>query len=773
MLSPALAVKKHLNLAGTAKGVLDPPGQFRGARQPATEPGAAPAGSDPVATGGILENYGRLPLSFEPNVGQVGGQAGEKADAQVKFLARGSGYTLFLTGSEALMVLKGRRLSGAARPARRILAPRPAATGIVRMKVLGGDLMAQVTGTDELPGKSNYFIGNDRSKWRTNVANCAKVRYSSVYPGVDLVYYGHQGQLEYDFVVAPGADPKAIRLAVDGRNPDSPPQARGSLQLATNGDLLLRIAGGEVRLHKPVAYQPASVPNAGAGRLDVECRYQLTGRNHVTFDVGSYDKARPLIIDPTLAYSSYLGGTGKDEGTAVAVDTLGHAYITGETASVNFPTTPGAFQTRYAKNTDVFVTKLNANGSGLVYSTYLGGSNSDYGESIALDPSGNAYLAGQTLSTDFPTTPGSFQTQCGGGCGASAADAFVTKLNAAGSALVYSTYLGGSRSDQGNGIVLDSSGSAYVVGWTNSTDFPTTAGAAQAPYGGGDEDAFVAKLNPRGSALVYSTYLGGSGEEFGYAIAVNSAGNAHVTGYTDSADFPASSAAFQRTLKAPQAAFVTKLSTDGSTFVYSTYLGGAGTGTNPCSACGASIAVDLAGNAYVSGLTWETNFPTTPGAFQTSYAGGFHDAFLTKLNFKGSGLIYSTYIGGSSDDGAVAIKVDASGTLYVRGNTFSHDFPVTPGAFQPTIGGQSDAFFLELGPTGSALLYSTYLGGSGSEFGKATSSLALQGSVNPSVYLTGYTNSTNFPVTAGAFQLTFGGVYDAFVAKFVPASGGH
>ena len=245
--------------------------------------------------------------------------------------------------------------------------------------------------------------------------------------------------------------------------------------------------------------------------------------------------------------------------------------------------------------------------------------------------------------------------------------------------------------------------------------------------------------------------------------------NAYVTGYTTSTDFPTVPGAFQTTLKAPYAAFVTKLNASGSAFAYSTYLGGSGTGTNACSACGASITVDKAGNAYVSGLTWELDFPTTPGAFQTSYAGGYHDAFLTKLNAQGSGLLYSTYVGGSSDDGAVAIKVDAVGTLYVRGNTFSHNFPVTPDAFQPTFGGgKSDAFFLELSRTGSALVYSTYLGGSGSEYGKATSSLALQGSVNPSVYLTGYTGSTNFPVTPGSFQTTFGGVYDAFVAKFVP-----
>ncbi|HEY6274643.1 MAG TPA: SBBP repeat-containing protein [Terriglobales bacterium] len=630
------------------------------------------------------------------------------------------------------------------------------------MKLIGSNPHANMEGVDQLPGKTNYFIGHDPQKWRTNVPNYGKVRYAGVYPGVDLIYYGNQGQLEYDFVVAPGADPSEIELDVGAAQ-------AASLRLDANGDLALGIQGGEVGFHKPVAYQPAPTPGSGirTERAPVKCHYRLTRRNRVMFEVASYDRTRPLIIDPTLKYSTYLGGTANDEGTAVAVDTLGRAYITGQTSSVNFPTTAGAFQTRYGKDTDAFVTKLNSAGSGLVYSTYLGGSSSDFGESIAVNASGDAYVTGQTDSTDFPVTPGAFQTKCAGACGTKSPDTFVTELNSAGSALVYSTYLGGTSSDQGNGIALDSSGNAYVVGWTDSTDFPTTAGAAQVAYGGGDEDAFVTKLNPQGSALVYSTYLGGSGDEFGYAIALSSSGNAHVTGYTNSTDFPTTSGAFQTSLKAPEAAFVTNLNASGSAFLYSTYLGGSGTGANPCSACGASITVDTMGNAYVSGLTWELDFPTTPGAFQTSYAGGFHDAFLTKLNPEGSALVYSTYVGGSSDDGAVAIKVDAGGTLYVRGNTFSHNFPVTPDAFQPAIGGESDAFFLELSPTGSALVYSTYLGGLGSEFGKATSSLALQGSVNPSVYLTGYTNSTNFPTTAGAFQTTFGGVYDAFVAKFV------
>lgn len=474
------------------------------------------------------------------------------------------------------------------------------------------------------------------------------------------------------------------------------------------------------------------------------------------------------MIDPTLGYSTYLGGSGQDEATAIAVDSLGDAYVTGQTLSVNFPTTAGALQPNNQGLANVFITELNPGGSALVYSTYLGGISSDAGESIALDAAGDAYVTGQTSSADFPVTPGAFQSTCAGTCSTANPDAFVTELNAAGSALIYSTYLGGTGFDQGNGITLDPSGDAFVVGWTGSKNFPTIPGSAKTNYGGGRYDAFVVELNPSGSALLYSTYLGGNALDVGYAIALDSSGNAYVTGSTMSTNFPTVAGAFQTALNAPEAAFVTKLNAGGSAFAYSTYLGGSGKGTNPCAACGASIAVDSGGNAYVSGLTWEVNFPTTAGAFQTTYAGGFHDAFLTKLNPTGSGLIYSTYVGGVSDDGAVAIKVDSTGKLYVRGNTFSKNFPVTPGAFQPKFGQKSDAFFLELDPTGSTLLYSTYLGGSGTEFGGATSSLALDSSASPSVYLTGYTNSTNFPTTAGAFQTTFAGVYDAFIAKFAP-----
>jgi hypothetical protein len=483
----------------------------------------------------------------------------------------------------------------------------------------------------------------------------------------------------------------------------------------------------------------------------------LKGRRQVGFAVATYDTSLPLVIDPVLCYSTYLGGNSADEGRSIAVDSSGSAYVTGYTFSTDFPTTTGTFQTTtFGGSTDAFVTKLNPTGSALVYSTYLGGGYYDFGHGIAVDASGNAYVTGDTSSTDFPTTAGAFQTTLGG-----IRNGFVTKLNPSGSAQVYSTYLGGSYSDAGLGIAADRSGNACVTGLTFSTDFPTTAGAFQPTFGGGGSiDAFVTKLNPTGSAQVYSTYLGGSGGDEGLGIAVDASNNAYVTGFTQSTNFPTTSGAFQPTFGGYNDAFVTKLNATGSApLVYSTYLGGSDFER------GFGIAVDTLGNAYVTGVAG-TNFPTTSGAFQTTFGGIIVDAFATKINPTGSApLVYSTYLGGSQFDQANGIAVDASDNAYVTGVTTSTDFPTTSGAFQTTFGGYSDAFVTKLNPTGSApLVYSTYLGGDADDSGNGIA-------VDPSgsAYITGTTSSIDFPTTTGAFQavLMAGvGCCDAFVTKF-------
>jgi hypothetical protein len=545
----------------------------------------------------VIQNYGKLPLSFEANRGQ--------ADSRVKFLARGSGYSLFLTGTETVLSFAG---ADAFRPGSRAefrqrsvkepqqgsraAAARATPSTVLRMKLFGANPAARVRGLEELPGKSNYFIGNDPAKWRRNVPHYAKVKYERVYPGINLVHYGNQQQLEYDFDVAPGASPGAIRLCFEG--------AEG-MEIDAQGDLVLRTAAGEVREHKPVVYQEI----AGA-RREVGGKFVRRGENEVGFAVAPYDTSTPLVIDPTLSYSTYLGGNDSDEGWGIAVDTGGNAYVTGWTDSANFPTTPGSFQTAIGavgRRSNAFVTKLNPAGNTLVFSTYLGGG-ADGGRGIAVDANGNAYVTGSRASTNFPVSPGAFQDGLRGSL-----NAFVTKLNPAGNALVYSTYLGGSTQEVGFAIAVDASRNAYLTGDTFSSDFPTTPGSFQAASGdraGHIWDAFVTKLNPAGNALVYSTYLGGTFADGGRGIAVDADGNAYVTGYTDSRDFPTSLGSFQTTCgQGVNDAFVTKLNPAGNALVYSTYLGG---GVDDL---GHAVAVDADRNAYVTGDTFSTDFPIT------------------------------------------------------------------------------------------------------------------------------------------------------------------
>jgi hypothetical protein len=689
--------------------------------------------SDRNTSARLLENYGKLPLSFEANQGQT--------DEEVKFLTRGHGYAMFMTSGGAVMELrapskenKPPEAVGEISPGKRRRSMESEPFAVLRMKLVGANRRARVEGTEESPGKSNYFIGNDPSQWRVDVPNYTRVRYESVYPGVDLVYYGNHGQLESDFIVGAGEDARAIRLRIEGAR---------RMRINRDGDLEIKIHGGQVVLGKPVVYQQIQ----GEERHLVAGRYTVLGKHEVGFEVASYEKSEPLIIDPVLRYSTYLGGSGNDYVYGIAVDAAGNAYVTGQTDSANFPTTNPLAGTN-AGNNDAFVTKLNAAGDALVYSTYLGGSGVDSGNRIAVDVEGNAYLTGNTTSTNFPTM-NPLQASLGG-----TSNAFVTKLNAVGNALVYSTYLGGSGRDGGYGIAVDVEGNAYVTGYTTSTNFPTV-NPFQASLGG-TEDAFVTKLNTAGNAVVYSTYLGGSDGDAGDGIAVDVEGNAYVTGFTYSTDFPTKNP-FQASLGGAQDAFVTKLDGVGNAAFYSTYLGGSGYDY------GYGIAVDAAGNAYVTGYTTSTNFPTV-NPFQASLD-GTEDAFVTKLNTAGNAVVYSTYLGGSGGDGGYGIAVDAAGNAYVTGYTYSTDFP-TKNPFQATLGGGSDAFVVKFNTSGNAVVYSTYLGGSGGDGGYG---IAVDAG---NAYVTGPTYSANFP-TMNPFQAASGGSSDAFVAKiFFPAAAG-
>jgi hypothetical protein len=764
----------------------------------ATAVHAAPqnAQNSSVQTARLAQSYGNLPLSFEANQGQI--------DSQVKFMSKGSGYGIYLTSDKAVIALNKEKCGGQQAPAAKLAESARGHAGCVQDKALvsmelagNAKATANPAGEGLLPGTANYFVGSDQSAWRTGVPTYARVRYGEVYPGVDLVYYGNQRQLEYDFAVAPNADPTAIRLQFSGVT---------KVKIDGDGNLILSAQSGDIAFRKPVIYQERN------GHRDlVAGRFTLGKRHTVGFALNEYDHSKPLIIDPVLAYATYLGGSGSDGdmATAIAVDSSGDAYITGQTDSSNFPLTSASYQQADEATSstayNAFVTKLNAAGTELIYSTYLGGSGNTGATGIAVDSSGDAYVTGHTFAGNFPTTSGAFQTTSA----ASSTDyvAFVSKLNPAGTSLVYSTFLGGSGNGSGtgdtaNGIAVDSSNNAYVAGLTYSANFPVTSGAFQTTNqaaANAISGGFVTKLNAAGTALDYSTFLSGSGSghdgigDVAYAIAVDTSGDAYVTGSTGSSNFPTKTGAYLTTnpaaAKTQTAAFVAKLNPAGTALLYSTFLGGSE------NASGSAIAVNASGDAYVAGYAMFTDFPVTTGAFQTTNnasAESTTNAFVAELNATGTGLVYSTWLGGSgaainadvhSGDSADAIAVDASGDAYVTGTAFSTNFPVSSGAVQPNNeaagANASNAFVTELNPTGAALVYSSYLGGSGYPYGNRgyyhgddAMGLALDSSNN--VYVAGAAYSINFPVTNTAFQTSNSAAgtsgSNAFVAKVSMAS---
>ena len=901
---------------------------------------ASPRKTDnPSASSQARDAFGRLPLSFEANEGQT--------DPQVLFLTRGHDYSLFLTAGGAVFSFNGES------------AP-------LQMRLHGAAATPRVSGLDKLPGKVNYLIGNKSEQWRTNISTYARVRYEEIYDGVGLVYYGNQRQLEYDFEVAPHASFKQIRLAFDGG---------GKLKLNRSGDLVWQAGARKLTLLRPRAYQ-----EIGGTRHAIAVRYRLTSDGQVGFQIGKYDCTQPLVIDPVLSYSTYLGGSGSDQAQSIALDAAGNAYITGQTSSPNFPTTPAL----PASGTDAFVTKLNAAGTALVYSTIVGGGGIDIGTSIACDGSGNAHVVGQTSSSDFPLFTALHPTFGG------VADAFVVELNPSGSAPVFSTYLGGKANDFATSIALDSSGNAYVSGATSSFDFPTTnplqahragnsifkttnaagswtasdsgllagrisdlvfdpsnssiiyaatdggiykttdgganwtalsgqpaspptklaidpsnaniiytagdGGFSKSTDGGNTFTAINNGLNPvfaRGIVIdpvtpttvygigvtnlivkstdggatwvenfintsfdvnallidpntpttIYAATSGGmfkstnaagtwaasnTGFPFSFirvnALAIDKTNNllyaatnnglfksanaaaswANINGnlppFTSSLVVPDptnSSIIYQVTsgfvfkttdagstwtisntgiptatasalllnptqpatlyLAAPAGsdAFVTKLSAGGTSQIYSTFLGGNLLDT------GNGIAVDASGNAYVVGLASSSDFPTV-NAIQPARDANSSDAFVAKLNASGSGLIYSTFLGGNSNDSARAVAVDGSGNAYITGTTLSSNFP-TANAFQSANPNFSNEVFVtKINPAGSSLVFSTYLGGRGGDDG-----FDIAVDATGSAYVTGSTNSFDFPM-AGAFQPTLSGPSDAFVTKFAP-----
>ncbi|HSQ64282.1 MAG TPA: SBBP repeat-containing protein [Polyangiaceae bacterium] len=668
-------------------------------------------------------HWAELPLRFEANAGQW--------DQRVHFVAHRNGATLFLTDEGMTVGLRSgtSRKPGQTREREsRLHEEAETKTAFVTMKMVGAGPSAPV-GEEELVTKSNFFLGRDPSTWRTNVANFERVRSTRWLPGVDVVWHGGPRGFEYDLVVGAGTDATAIAIDIEGAS---------GLHVANDGSLEIATSAGSL-IETP--------PRVMQGGRELRTRYRVIDASRVAFDIDGYDSTRALLVDPTLVYSTYLGGssTEGDNYNCIAVDGSGNAYVTGYSPSPDFPT-KNAYQSSDAGTTDGFVAKLSANGSALVYSTYLGGSGADFPYAIAIDSAGSAYVTGYTQSVDFPTA-GAFQGSYGGG----PSDAFVTKLAPTGAALSYSTYLGGAADEQGHALAVDSSGAAYVTGWTASLNFPTATPFQNSNAGA--TDAFVTKLTPSGSALAYSTFLGGSGYDGGEGIAVDSSGYAYLTGSTPSTDFPTASP-IQSSNGGSSDVFVTKLTAAGTGLAYSTYLGGSSTDAAH------AIGIDGSGNVYIAGSTQSTNFPTA-SPISSSNTGGV-DAFVTKVNAAGSALVYSTYLGGSAFDAANGIAVDGSSSAYVTGYTSSTDFPIA-NAPQGANAGGTDVFVTKVDAAGSAWTYSTYLGGTGDDHGAG---IAVG---SGAAYLTGYTRSTDFP-TANAYQASSaGGVYDDFVFELSDA----
>ena len=672
--------------------------------------------------------FGKVPLQFEANQGQ--------SDKAVCFLTHGPGYSLFLKPAEAVFV------GNQQKPA------------VIRMHLVGSNLAAPMTGEEPLSGRVNYLSGSDPKQWVTNVATCQRVRATGVYKGIDLIYYGTRSQIEYDFVVKPGSDPGTIKLAMA-----SPAQAK----IDQDGALTLSTANGQLRWKAPVVYQTGTTGR----RISVAAKYFQDSRRQIGFHLGKYDPNKPLVIDPVATYVTYLGETEDESGYAIATDSAGCAYVTGNASFRPFPVTVGSYQTN---GSGVFVSKFNASGTALIYSTFIGNYGSNTGYGIAVDSHGDACITGQVQS-GFPTTAGAYRAT------SSLGGAFVAQLDPSGSSLLYSTYLTNDYTAWGSSLAVDSSGDIWITGAAGGS-FPITGGGLS--VGGG----IVAKLDPTrsGSAsLIYSTHLGGTSPngDAGLGIAVDGAGNAYVGGQTSSSDFPTTPGAYQPHFGGGRSfgntkygpfyggegdGFITKFSPTG-TVLYSTYLGGVADDFVR------TIAVDAQGNAYVTGDTSSDNFPITPGVYSPGQGGG---AFVTKLNPSGSALVYSTYIGGPGQ--AQGIAVDALGDVFLAGWT-NYPTIVTPDAYQSVFGGggtdtyEGDGFIEELDPAAKHLLYSTYLGGLWDD---ACYGIAIDTAGD--IYVAGKTFSSNLPVTPNAFQTVFGNgpivdIYhnygDVFLAKFV------
>jgi uncharacterized repeat protein (TIGR01451 family) len=695
--------------------VVPSPGQ-----SPSIPASIAPPASAQYDDGGAVQSNDIRRLRFEENAGQT--------DPQVRFMARGRGYTLFLTGTDAVFAMREPGAGASAKPTDGIdRQTEPIDGRVIRMRMLGAHPEPELVPGAELPGVSHYYLGDDPAQWRTGVRSFDSVRIAGAYQGVDVVYYDRDGSLEYDFVLAAGADPSEIELAFEGAD---------EVTVSGDGSLLVRAGPCELSQVPPSAYQLR-----GEVRESVVGRYAVTSEGAVRFNLGEYDRTRPLVIDPAVSYSTYLGGTLEDQPSDIEVDAYGNAFVSGWTVSPDFPRVGSPWTFR--GNFDACIAVLGPAGMQLLYSAFLGGTEDDECYSMALDAQGSPYMTGFTMSANFPTVH-PIETDAGNAM----TDLFVAKLASNGASLVYSTYLGGNDEEWGNGIDVDPAGNAYVAGLTRSTDYPVL-GAFMGDRGG--TDAFVTKINATGTAISYSTYLGDSGTDIADDMAVSGGGEVTVVGRTDSAGFPLDDP-FQDTFEGVFDCFVTRLSGSGSTLRFSTFIGGNHL-EQPRGVC-----LDSEGAAIVAGVTDSSNFPTR-NPIQTDPGDSNGDAFVLKLAMSGSELQFSTYLGGAWTDAADSVAVGADGRIYVAGYTSSLDFPTLNPVSVDTDENYYDGFLSCLGPTGSSLVYSTYFGG---ELDDLIEAVAVDGSGN--AYVAGYTVSEHLPLV-NPYQGVPRGDSELFVTK--------
>ncbi len=695
----------------------------------------AAARTDTVAPAGDASRSVRHTTEFEQNFGQF--------DAQVRYVARSAGSMLFLTGDSAMYVLpfEDANVSKAeSQPGRERTAPRFHA---VSMAFANANSDIAASGDQISEHRTNYFLGSDESRWRSDVPNFGEVRFDNVYDGISAVWYGREnGATQYDLIVAPNADAQQIEIRFDGAD---------SISIDDAGSLLINTPAGTIKQNRPFTYQT----NENTARVEVPSQFAIDGTT-VRFALGEYDRSRELVIDPTVtlnnaAFSTFVGSFGDDYAFDIAVDGNGCTYITGRTTSISFPTTTGTFDTTNNGSEDIFVTKLNSSGTGLVYSTYIGGSFFDEGRGIAADPTGNVYITG-AASSNFPTTAGAYDTSFNGG-----SDVFVTKLGASGSSLIYSTYIGASNIEYAEDITIDQAGNAYFVGRVSDAvvDYPTTSGSFDETFNGFD-DAFLTKLNDTGSGLIYSTFLGGSDIDAGLYVEVTAAGEAIVGGTTTDGvtDLQTVAGSYDVTHNGVTDFFVSKLNAAGSAQVFATFIGGPGIDNV------GGMTVDATGAVYIAGSV-STGFPTTAGVFDTT-ALGSGEIGLSKLNPAGTNLVYSTFLGGTQGENANGLAVDRFGIAYLTGGNFGGDYPTTAGAYDTTFNGSNDAIVTVVNPSATALINSTYIGGGGSDSANA---IAIDG--NGNIYIAGQTasNATPYPTTPDAFQTFHAGSIDTFVTK--------